>query len=613
MNQLLQSLSLLFLLSTASVSAQQQTILVDFGNTASPAPWNNLSNPNNGRIDALVHSLGLPTNIALEVIDSFTSINTSGTQSPDPALGLPGTASGDSFYGNPALFSGEIQPTGGIRLSNLALDREYTISLFASRLASDNRETQYVWTGQSRDTAYLNVAGNISDIVEFTTFPAADGTIEVIASKGPNNNNTFGFFYLGALKMTYAVDSLPPPSLSLRQPDGGEFWQLGKPVRMVWESTTGAATSIEYSTDGGANWELIETVPAFQNAYEWEVAGGASKQCLLRINSDSLQDQTAGVFEISASEDSCRIVVIGSSTAAGTGASIPDSAWVNRYREEIYQNDTRYEVFNLARGGYTTYHLLPSGDPSATGVGITIDTLRNITQALSLNPAGVIINLPSNDAANSFPVEDQMTNFNLMVDVAAQQGVKTWVCTTQPRNFGAPNKIQIQLDARDSILAVFGERAIDFWTGTADSTGRIQPQFDSGDGVHLNDLGHRHLYEQVLKENIIDQICDFTSVGFQEALIGEDLTLQVFPNPFQSSFHLQLHPEQSGTFELLLHDTLGRTLYHQQGEYYHGDAQVYHVQPQLGSEPSSQLLFLKVSVESQGRSQQKTLRLLHIP
>jgi len=33
--------------------------------------------------------------------------------------------------------------------------------------------------------------------------------------------------------------------------------------------------------------------------------------------------------------DSIRVVVIGSSTASGTGASVPDSAWVNRYRNYL--------------------------------------------------------------------------------------------------------------------------------------------------------------------------------------------------------------------------------------------------------------------------------------
>ncbi len=57
-----------------------------------------------------------------------------------------------------------------------------------------------------------------------------------------------------------------------------------------------------------------------------------------------------------------RVVVIGSSTAAGFGASDTSKAWVNlvqRYWGEVGAIDTT--IVNMAIGGLTTYNALPMG------------------------------------------------------------------------------------------------------------------------------------------------------------------------------------------------------------------------------------------------------------
>jgi len=63
-----------------------------------------------------------------------------------------------------------------------------------------------------------------------------------------------------------------------------------------------------------------------------------------------------------------RLVVIGSSTAAGSGASTYDSCWVRRisyqYKNQQMVVDT---VHNLALPGYDTYHGMPSSYPPAFG------------------------------------------------------------------------------------------------------------------------------------------------------------------------------------------------------------------------------------------------------
>lgn len=190
------------------------------------------------------------------------------------------------------------------------------------------------------------------------------------------------------------------------------------------------------------------------------------------------------------------IVVLGSSTAAGTGATSPDSAWVGRLRTALRAVDPSAHVVNLAVGGYTTYDVLPSDAATPAGRP-TPKTENNVTNALTYRPDAIVVNLPSNDANLGVSVAEQMANLRAIRDEAARQGVPVWVTTTQPRNFADDARRQNLRIVRDSILAQFGPRAIDVWSGLATATGTIVPSMGSGDGIHLSDAGHRYVYDQV--------------------------------------------------------------------------------------------------------------------
>ena len=102
--------------------------------------------------------------------------------------------------------------------------------------------------------------------------------------------------------------------------------------------------------------------------------------------------------------------------------------------------------------------------------------------------------MPSNDAVNNFGLDQQMRNFDLIVKAAQAEGVQTFICTTQPRNLGSQSQIDIQTSVRDAIFSTYGDHAIDFWTGIAANNGFILSQYDSGDGIHLNNEGHDILF-----------------------------------------------------------------------------------------------------------------------
>jgi lysophospholipase L1-like esterase len=194
-----------------------------------------------------------------------------------------------------------------------------------------------------------------------------------------------------------------------------------------------------------------------------------------------------------------RVVVLGSSTAAGAGASQPGFAWVNRYAAYLQlQRPGHTEVINLAVPGYTTYHVLPvaiarSADRPAA------DTAHNLTKALAYKPTAIIVNLPSNDAARGYSVTEITDNFKALA--AAAGSVPLWIATPQPKNFEPEKRLQ-QLHIKRFLETMYPGRTIDFWTVLASPDGTIIPAYDT-DGTHVNDDGHEQLFLQVVKAGVV--------------------------------------------------------------------------------------------------------------
>lgn len=200
-----------------------------------------------------------------------------------------------------------------------------------------------------------------------------------------------------------------------------------------------------------------------------------------------------------------KIVVLGSSTAAGFGVTTKDSSWVRRYATYLKKFNPDNELVNLAVGGYNTYHIMPTGfvPPRKRRQP---DSLSNITRALDLDCDGIIINLPSNDVALGYTIKEQLDNFKAVVREAKKDSVPVWICTVQPRNFNRHDQRSAQAELYDSIVKLFPNYVIDFWTKFATPAAGLVELYDSGDGCHLNDPGHRLLTDRVIKSNAFDSI-----------------------------------------------------------------------------------------------------------
>ncbi len=211
-----------------------------------------------------------------------------------------------------------------------------------------------------------------------------------------------------------------------------------------------------------------------------------------------------------------KIVVLGSSTAKGFGAStypyngdwnFNDSCWVKRLQTDFRKNTTDgidTIITNLAVGGKNTYHAMPTNFVPPPGRPLS-DPTMNITLALSYNPDAIIINFPSNDIAVGHTKLEIMDNFRLMFSLANSNGVKCFIATTQPRSDFYPNltMMQYQRDLVDSIQNNFGMYSIDFWTDLVGTTPAysIRPEVAyTNDGIHVNDYGHRLLFLKAVQK-----------------------------------------------------------------------------------------------------------------
>lgn len=179
-------------------------------------------------------------------------------------------------------------------------------------------------------------------------------------------------------------------------------------------------------------------------------------------------------------------VVMGSSTAAGTGSS-PGQSWAALLQAGVQSRGI--QVINIAKGGTVTYEGL-STKTAPTASRPLPDPSANIDQALSRNPALVVVAYPTNDTAIGYSIQETVNNLLSIRTHALANSVSVVVVSTQPRNLSPAQLSQLVL-IDDQLAAAVGACFVDVRTGLAGANGQFAPQYDSGDGVHPNDAGHR--------------------------------------------------------------------------------------------------------------------------
>lgn len=195
-----------------------------------------------------------------------------------------------------------------------------------------------------------------------------------------------------------------------------------------------------------------------------------------------------------------KIVWIGSSTIAGTGASVSDSNVVNRFLAFSNTYSLHSTSTNLALGGTSIFGAMPTGY-SPTGGQDSPDPARNVTAALNLNPDVVIIGYPSNDY-DALTVNEVIFAYETIVDTILGRGKLPVILTTQPREEFATNGRLRLREIEDSLMLRPKTAPYVVPTHVA-LTGydRQTALYNAGDNIHQNNTGHRVIAYNLIAKN----------------------------------------------------------------------------------------------------------------
>jgi lysophospholipase L1-like esterase len=188
-----------------------------------------------------------------------------------------------------------------------------------------------------------------------------------------------------------------------------------------------------------------------------------------------------------------RWVVLGSSTAAGVGAT-PGQSWVSRTAAALQTRRVRLD--NRARSGATTYQALPAATARPAGRPAT-DPAQDAAQALATRPAALVLAFPSNDAMAGFTAAETTANLLLIRDLARQQGAAVIVLSSQPRDDAGSAAREAMRSADTALAAALGPCFVDVREALSGPSGGIATAYAAGDGVHLNDAGHGLVAERL--------------------------------------------------------------------------------------------------------------------
>ena len=155
-------------------------------------------------------------------------------------------------------------------------------------------------------------------------------------------------------------------------------------------------------------------------------------------------------------------------------------------------------ITNLAAGGYTTLELLPgSGAPGS------------IDEAIDEQPHLIVVALAgSNDLSIGTSTASYLSRLTQLRDAARAAGIPTFFVGTAPKNLSDGERFELadwteqMRDRFDTCWvpanAAYSPCFIDVFSDLANDDLAIESQYDTGDGIHLNDAGHRVIFQRAV-------------------------------------------------------------------------------------------------------------------
>lgn len=181
-------------------------VFVDVAQQVPVFGWNGLTSPMAGTsIPFLRDKDGNLTSASLTITERFNNINMDGVQTTTTDFNMPASVARNSYFGNSkGVFGDVLIPKSVIKISHLDPSKHYNFCFFGSRGGTgEGRQTKYISKGQNEVAAYLNTGNNGSQTACTEGIqPDANGDIYLTVTAGESNDNSLGFYYLTAIRIS---------------------------------------------------------------------------------------------------------------------------------------------------------------------------------------------------------------------------------------------------------------------------------------------------------------------------------------------------------------------------------------------------------------------------
>jgi hypothetical protein len=170
-----------------------------------------------------------------------------------------------------------------------------------------------VWaSGKDKRSGQLHTSFSLNANGEYLGLYGPDGTLIDEIHFGPQQSNiALARIPNGSGNFTQTAEPTPgsanqfreiiTASLELTYPNGGETLYIGTTVRIRWRSTGNIdAVKLEYSTNGGSTWNLIDSYVLNDGSKSWRVPNVLSGRWKIRItalNDPQIHDESDANFQ----------------------------------------------------------------------------------------------------------------------------------------------------------------------------------------------------------------------------------------------------------------------------------------------------------------------------
>ncbi len=387
-----------------------------------------------------------------------------------------------------------------------------------------------------------------------------------------SNENTYA-------QSSAAFEIFTDAALTLITPTGGEYFQCGSVVPIIWECAGFEDLDISYSDNNGNSWSaLTSAYPASEQIFYWNVPDISSTQCKIKIENTGVQltDEAEGTFQIGAEEqiggpfavDENTILLLSFDENLDNKTSlvpVAQSTAETSFPACAPESMGACALLDNTQPG-TSFFVPSDPDLSLTG-DWTIEMwfyVNSVDQAATQNPT--LINKPTHSWEANYNIHLESADWHMEARFYGGDHVRVQINT--PANTFELNKWyhvafindvennKIILTVRDVNLEVIFDQSHSYQAGLVPNTAETDLHIGSvngSDGLldgYIDELRISNTVRSFNPVSIEDQ-----SMPLQNFILSQN-----YPNPFNPRTNIQFYLPRKSRVKLEVFNELGQRL-----------------------------------------------------